>query len=200
MDLIFDLETLGVKRRDVVIVSIACVPFDITKQNTFDELEAQSFFRKLDIRSQLKTGATVEESTMEWWSKQSEEARRFSIKFSETDVDNATAFTELADFVKSVPGYDYKNSFIWSRGIAFDMPKIEYQMELLAETGVDVPVNFWKARDIRTFLDTLTGQNTGTYTCPEVEEAIARAHLHHALHDAIIDAIRMQQLYKLLFN
>lgn len=192
----FDLETLGVKERNTVIASVACVPFYLEELNTFDELLKRSIFIKINCKQQLDAGDAFSPDTLDWWSKQPVEVQEMSIKASPEDMNVGDAFRVLNAFIRDTK-YDEKNSFVWSRGIAFDFPKIEYRFD---EVGV-MPINLFKARDVRTYFDTLTGLNTGYYTNDYIESEVKpKMKKHHALHDAVADAIAMQQIYNELFN
>lgn len=188
MDLIFDLETLGIKERNTVILSIGIVAFDIETISSFDQLVANGFYRKIDPVAQLKNGDAYSKETMEWWAKQSPKARALAFEPSKEDISVEQAFREAADWIKK-SGYDYKNSYVWSRGTAFDFPKIEYRFD---QIGV-MPINLWKVRDIRTAIDIMTGSTNGIYELDS--EFLPNFVYHHALHDCAKDAVAMQHIF-----
>jgi len=85
--------------------------------------------------------------------------------------------------------YDFKNDFIWVRGAAFDPPIIQ---SLFYDFNFKNPMNFWKVRDIRTLIDISTGSRNGLLELKYTPEWIVK---HNALHDCILDYLRIKQLY-----
>lgn len=197
--LLFDLETLGIKERETVIATVACVPFYLEELNTFEELKSRAFFAKVDCSQQIKNGSCIDPSTMQWWSEQPEDVRKMTIIPHESDLSVEEAFANMADFITNQTKYSFKESFIWSRGTAFDFPKIEYRYDAIRRQ-VKTPINFWKVRDVRTYIDTLTGGNSGIYTNDFLNEVKVKMRKHYSLDDAVFDALTMQQLYNELFN
>lgn len=197
--LLFDLETLGIKERETVIATIACVPFYLEELNTFEELKSKSFFAKIDCKSQIANGSRIDPSTMKWWSEQPKDVQELTIVPAGSDVTVEQAFIDMAHFINEKTNYSFKESFIWSRGTAFDFPKIEYRYDSIRDQ-IKTPINFWKVRDVRTFFDTLTGNNNGFYSNEFTEEVKGKMRKHHSLDDAVFDALVMQQLYNELFN
>ncbi len=189
--LIFDTETLGV-RENAAIATIACVPFTFGGNQKYSELVESGFFAKICIKDQIgEWKRKTEPATLEFWSLQSKDARERSILPSSDDLPTVEALTNLAKFIKS-SAYDFKRSYIWCRGIRFDFGKLEAQYEMV---GIECPFNSWKARDVRTYIDILTGSDNGSYNLrngvpPEFVK-------HHALHDAALDAAKMIEIFQL---
>ena len=167
--IVIDLETLGAYDQDTVILSFAAVPFRFEDNDSFDSLLKRGFYRKINAIEQLKNGRTKEENTVDWWKQQCHEAQ-------------ANAFLPAAG--------DMQHSWVWSRGIAFDMPKLESAFHY---AGIDNAVNFWMARDIRTYIDLLTGSERGQYIMEHEPKEFIK---HHCLHDCAHDVAIMQEIYR----
>ena len=189
--IVVDLETLGVNDANTTILSLAAVPFRFGEVTPYSELLERGFYRKLNAIDQLKRGRSKEQSTVEWWQKQSPEAQANGFTPSKEDVTIDQALRELKQWVQSTD-YDFKNSWIWCRGLDFDKPKLDKSYEFV---GIDTPFNMWRWRDIRTMIDCLTGSMNGKYILEnEPKEFI----LHHCLHDAAHDVAVMQEIYAAL--
>ena len=191
---IFDIETLAVKPRSAVILSIGAVCFDYEHPKTFEELTKSGFYVKCDVREQLAAGGKTEEDTMAWWKKQSDEAKKV-LSPCIADRKMFQALAALNQWLTFHNKYDFEKDLIWSRGAAFDFPKIEYQCD---NNGGTPNLNYWKVRDIRTFVDTLAGSTSGTFP---IDESLLPGFVYHdPLHDAAKDAVIMQFLHQQLFG
>ena len=183
---IFDIETLAVKPRSAVILSIGAVCFDYEHPKTFEELTKSGFYVKCDVREQL--------AAMAWWKKQSDEAKKV-LSPCIADRKMFQALAALNQWLTFHNKYDFEKDLIWSRGAAFDFPKIEYQCD---NNGGTPNLNYWKVRDIRTFVDTLAGSTSGTFP---IDESLLPGFVYHdPLHDAAKDAVIMQFLHQQLFG
>ncbi len=188
--LMFDIETLGVREHSVV-TTLACIPFTFEDDKTYEDHVLAGFFVKFDVKDQIKTYARVTDAdTIDWWKRQSEEAKRNSILPSKDDVPQQEGCERLRAFIKGTD-YDFKNAFVWSRGCYFDFPKIE---DLYRDLGQKPPFNGFKIRDTRTMIDVLTGDLRGEY---ELENGTPASFVkHHALHDCALEIAKMKEIYK----
>lgn len=189
--LIFDTETLGLKER-AVVCSLSCVPFCFEEPKPYSEIVKNGFFVKFDIKEQItKYKRTTTQSTLDWWKQQGAEAKKYSVTPGADDASMEEGMSELLRFVKA-SGHSVKKSYVWSRGNAFDFPKIEDMFDQIGET---CPYHFYRVRDTRTIIDVLAGTDNGKYTLPggNPKEFVA----HHALHDAALDAAVLIELYQL---
>lgn len=192
-DLIIDIETLGV-RSNAVILSFACAAFNIEDRDTLKDIIDRSFYAKLDVPLQIKNGRKVEKSTVEWWSHQSKEARDV-LKETSKDLGPIKALNMLNAYIEEHTKYDKKNSYIWSRGNAFDFPIME---DLYRENNIDIPWSVWKIRDVRTMIDVLTGSDDGNFDLGnDMPEKFVQ---HHAMFDAALDVLKMQKIYRLALD
>lgn len=188
--IVFDTETLGI-RENAIVLSIGAVAFEMEPgtKNDYDRYILDGFHVKFSIKDQLHTWKrSVDEGTVEWWKGQSEEAKKI-LKPSPNDVTMAEGLTQLNDWIKSIDGYKWNSSYVWSRGTYFDFPKME---SMYHQAGVKCGFNTWKIRDVRTYIDILTGVDNGKYDPDRQPENFIA---HDALHDAAMDAYRMVEIF-----
>lgn len=187
-----DIETLGFAS-DTVVLSIgaAAFTFDATRPNVYDDYVLNGFYAKLDASEQIgKYSRTMDDDTINWWKTQPEEARKVTRPSSE-DLPMREALLRLNAWINA-SGYDYKNSFAWSRGTYFDYPKLEHMYK---QVGLEPGYNGWKIRDTKTYFDVLQGTSHGLYN----KKVLPKGFIHHdALHDAAVDAYRMVELFRSL--
>lgn len=188
--LIFDIETLGM-RENTVILSLACVPFTFEEHECFEVFLTRGFFVKFDVKDQLKNlKRTMSPATIDWWKTQSKDAREMNLLPTEGDVTLFNGLNALSRFIEKTD-YNYKQSYVFSRGTYFDFPKMEHAYEV--SCGLPVPFNTWKIRDVRTFIDIFAGVNDGSY---DVRFCKTDSFIKHdPLHDAAMDACRLNELY-----
>lgn len=111
-NVMIDLETMGT-RPGSVILSIGAVEFDAT--GTGDR-----FYIVVNKKSCLDAGLVVDPDTLDWWSRQSDDARLVLMQAadnSDTHPPNAKlayALNQLAMFVE--------RRLVWSNGADFDLP------------------------------------------------------------------------------
>ena len=101
-NVMLDIETLGVSPGSVIL-SIGAI-----RLNTNDK-----FYCVIDIQSCLEKGLFIEAPTLEWWLKQSTEAR-FAI-LSEQKLILETALCSFNNWL-------LPDEYIWSNGVFFDIP------------------------------------------------------------------------------
>lgn len=131
--LMLDFETLDVAECPVIL-SMGAVVFN---ENRIIE----TLYHKVDQQSCLDLGCTISESTIEWWSKQSEEARAAAFGGK---LNIAVAIQDLVDL--------YKNNDcgeIWSRGALAD---IRWANNILNKLNIEKPWKFWEEMCFRTYL------------------------------------------------
>lgn len=189
--LIIDLETLGFAS-DCVVLSLGATvfTFDTSRPNDYEQYILDGFYVKFDAREQADHWKrTMDDDTIEWWRTQPEDARAVT-RPSADDVGLVDAMNQFNDWITK-SGYDWKNSFVWSRGTYFDFPKLEH---IYSQIGVKPGYNGWKIRDTKTYCDVLTGGNSGLYHPKKKPASFVH---HHALHDAALDAYRLVELFQL---
>jgi len=170
-NIMLDLETYG-RKRGCQVLSIGAVEFG-------PEGVGQEFYTVLELSQQAELGLTAEPETVEWWSKQSAEARKVL-------TDEPTAFTDgllqFKMFCAKVGGK--KDLLMWGNGSDFDNPILSDAFEA---AGLDIPWIWYNNRCYRT----LKGFRK--------DMKIPRGGTHHnALDDARSQAVHAVQLMEVL--
>ena len=170
-DVMADLETLGTKA-DSVILSIGAVRFDPYTE----EIDDAAFYASISIESNLDAGRVVNEGTLLWWMRQTQEAQGV---FHEGKTTLEEALVTFSDWYKN------ENSPIWSNGADFDIPMLAHAY---SHFKMDTPWKFFNSRCYRTMKNMPFGQRTKTPP---------RLGTHHnALADAQYQAMHLQAIYK----
>jgi hypothetical protein len=167
--LMVDLETLATSP-DAVILTIGAVTFDPASNRIFDKL-----YHRVDIESCDRLGMTVNDDTVEWWSKQAADVQTEA--FAE---DNRLPIEEV---IEKFHKFAWNCDAFWSHGATFDLVILDCYYRKLNKVP---PWNFWQIRDTRTLFD--LGYD------PEMP----KEGLHNALEDASRQAIGVQTIYRKL--
>ena len=172
---LLDLETLGIESKSIVL-SIALIPFDLeTDANTtFQELCDRAHFFKLEVKDQHLHGRTCDQSTLEWWNKQSRQCRNKSLKPLYGDLLGADALSRLRAIVKP------DDSQFWTRG-GLDQTCLE---SLCRTYGVDYIVPHNAYYDIRTAMQVMGKSPNNS---PYIEGFV----VHDPVHDCARDIISL---------
>lgn len=182
MMFVLDIETLD-KYDSSVILSIAMVPFDPTKEFTAEELRKAAFFAKLNAAEQAKRGRTISKSTLEFWAKQSDFVKDVSFKPKPTDLPLPEAFSKLREWYLANKGPN--TNVIFTRG-GLDYSALEHAAEMY---GIELPFKYWDIRDVRTAVDLLSGSTRGYCETTVSLEGLEK---HHPVDDCVIDALMMK--------
>ena len=167
--LMVDLETLATSP-DAVILTIGAVTFDPASNRIFDKL-----YYRVDIESCDRLGMTVNDDTVEWWSKQAADVQTEA--FAE---DNRLPIEEV---IEKFHKFAWNCDAFWSHGATFDLVILDCYYRKLNKVP---PWNFWQIRDTRTLFD--LGYD------PEMP----KEGLHNALEDASRQAMGVQTIYRKL--
>ena len=166
--LMLDMETMG-NSPDAPIVSIGAVFFDPSTGNTGAE-----FYQVVSLESSMSFGMKPDASTIQWWLKQSSEARSAIL------VDGAMGLREvlelLADFIAENAANGSHSVQVWGDGCSFDNVILR-RAYVLTETPFAVP--FWNDRDVRTMVE--LGKSVGINPRFDIP---FEGDLHNALSDA----------------
>lgn len=133
--LMIDVECLS-KTTDAVILSIGAVAFNM---NGTTGAEFEKF---VDVNSQIKAGASVEWSTIQWWFNQEETARKQQADATRFPLKDC--LVELTQFCKD--NLDPK-FYAWSNGASFDLAMLNY---VYAKFNMPTPYTYKKQLDCRT--------------------------------------------------
>ncbi|UDR03515.1 3'-5' exoribonuclease [Citrobacter freundii] len=166
--LMVDMETMG-NSPDAPIVSIGAVFFDPSTGNTGAE-----FYQVVSLESSMSFGMKPDASTIQWWLKQSSEARSAIL------VDEAMGLLEtlelLADFIAENAANGSHAVQLWGNGCSFDNVILR-RAYALTDTPFAVP--FWNDRDVRTMVE--LGKSVGINPRYDIP---FEGDMHNALSDA----------------
>lgn len=189
--LIVDIETLST-RPSAVVLSLACTAFQFEVPQSFNYYVENGFHVKIEVEPQIRAGRKIDQDTVDWWLKQTPEARLITKK-SADDTSPADALDQFRLYIENLRkhhGYDDKG-FVWSRGSNFDFPIIE---TLHHDFEKKLPFSNWRIRCLKTMFDVMTGGDWGQY---EPESGTPKGFLkHNALHDTAMDAIRCTDIFR----
>lgn len=183
---VVDTETLATDKRALVL-TLSAVRFD---RNTQALTELRNLFNngvlfedgettlhlKLDVTQQLLAGRTVDPGTVKWWNSRSKEARDSIINGNAMPV--REALTLFSIFIQGAQ--------LFARGTDFDPPILA---TLFEDFGLPVPWRFNEVRDVRTYIDALSGGTKGYLDDWQKPDWFVS---HNSLHDCIRDAMQMQ--------
>lgn len=153
VDFVFDYECIGPPPKGKII-ELSYVPFidDPYHPPTFMELVSRGRKYKFNLKAQ--TDRLADSGTIEWWRKQSAEAKLI-LKPSADDLELLEGHKQfLADLKKD--GISYWQSLDYCRGPEFDRTFLTDILRTLAD-GFDTkgvaPNVFWNSRDVRTAIE-----------------------------------------------
>lgn len=161
-----DLETMG-NTPGSVITSIGAAQFG-------DDTIICTFYRRINPESCIAAGLHMDPSTVMWWLRQGEQARR---ELSEGD--NIPLAESLLRFSRWLPA----GADVWGDGAAFDnvLLSCAYQALLMPRP--------WSYRNDRCY-------RTVRNLRPEIEREQSPETVHHALHDAVAQARHLMKILK----
>lgn len=163
-----DLETMGL-RPTSAILSIGAVRFD-------ESHSYETFHQPILLASCYDAGLTFDQSTVDWWAKQSVEARQSWQ--NDAAVPLTEALTRFVRWLESLNGPIAP----WGNGADFDLVLLKSAFEAI---GADVPWKFWDHHCFRTVKNLFKVgpmPRTGTY--------------HNALDDALTQAAHFHRISK----
>jgi hypothetical protein len=186
---IFDVETLG-KESNSVILSMAAIYFEPDKEPSHTQLRDSAFFVKFDVQDQIKRlNRKVGKTTIEWWSKQCENARNKSFKPRADDIQFEIGYEAMRQWANTK---NDSKCWVWARGNLDQLvlDSMEEQLELKPIW----PFSRW--RDVRTAVDFLYGTTNGYVevdTPAWVEAFDSKLHItkHNPIDDCVFDAMQL---------
>ena len=183
--IMLDLETMG-NGNNATIVAIGAVEFLLPgRVREHWEIKLQEFYQKVDLESSVKAGMQIDTSTILWWMKQSDEARKST--FEGDTMPLGDACHRFAGFVNNVSGHNEKDVAVWGNGATFDNVIIRSAFKAV---GLPVPWSFRNDKCYRTVINLLPKERQ-----PAFERSGTS---HNALDDAITQALYLQKCYKIL--
>lgn len=137
-----DLETMG-KGSNAPVVGIGAVFF-----NPETGAMGKEFQRYITLESAVNWGGVMDASTIIWWLKQSEAARKPIIGAS---FDLCEVLGDLNTFIeRNTEAQDPRDTRLWGNGIAGDCVWIRNAYE---RAGMDFICGWWSDCDVRTLVE-----------------------------------------------
>lgn len=133
-DVMIDLETLG-NTPQTPVVSLGATFFcPDTKQ------KGPTFYMVLNTKEQISDGRKPDQSTLDWWARQSPEARAVFDQPTKPTVEVLETFTA---WFKANRG-----KYVWGNGSTFDISILE---DMYRMYNLKCPWLFYNVMDLRTF-------------------------------------------------
>lgn len=198
-DFIIDFETFGNVSNSSVI-DLALITFDSDPEiiESFDELVNRGHRIKFDLKSQ-KGHRLFGKSTLDWWKKQSAEARA-NLASTPDDLSVIAGIKEAQQYLID-NGIHPWDSFGWCRGQSFDFPifvdclRDVQRAQGISEEEIDTfkeePCKFWNQRDIRTAIESLL-LTRGLTTTPLPKGTLDGFIAHDSIHDCAKDILMLK--------
>jgi len=166
MQCMLDFETLG-QGADCKVLSLGAVLFD--GRAIVD--------RKYWVfNHETQYNRSADQSTIEWWAKQNEEARGI---FKECETVGRNLEECMQEFVEWVA--PHKGLVVWSNGATFDIMIMEH---ILKSYDLAVPWHFWNQRCYRTIKSIF-----------KIENGKKNDQKHNALADAVFQTACLIELF-----
>jgi hypothetical protein len=178
-DIMLDFETLATGTQPTILTMGACKFDPLGNELTNPDMEV--FYVRIDLESQEAIGREVNEDTIAWWANQSKEAQEEALGDGTPDNPRYTiqeAFDRLYKFC-------WGAKRVWSNGATAD---VVWSETAFRQVNKAIPWKFWEIRDVRTAFDIGINPNMPPVTA------------HHALEDAVNQAIGIQNVYRTLQN
>lgn len=132
-----DLETMGTTPYSA-IVSIGVVQFDLKTGELGKE-----FYRTIDLQSCLDAGLHTDQSTVDWWKKQSQATR------DKLYIDTKPLSVVLQEFSGWLKNITDSYKYMWGNSASFDLGLLSQAYNKL---NLPIPWAFWNERCCRTIV------------------------------------------------
>ncbi|MCT7633891.1 3'-5' exonuclease [Aliarcobacter butzleri] len=177
--IMIDIETLGTNS-NALVVSISAVIFDMSSNAIGDTFEVG-----LNEQQQLEKGAIIDQSTVDWWDKQSDEAKTMLNRLQKIDVE--FALNEFNNWIKNNFSAPSKIK-LWGNGATFDNVIVR---NLFERHGIDFIIPYYADKDVRT-LAYVAKVNTFSYKFEGVK--------HYGIDDCMHQIKYCQDGYQKIHN
>ena len=168
-EIMLDIETMGT-RPTSAIIAIGAAAFN------FESGEQDTFYCEVMLLDCLNKGCTQDKSTVDWWNKQSDEARK--ILTSEDALPLSVALEQFTRWIVKIRREAHKMELgIWGNDNTFDLVITEHAFERCNKA---VPWNYWESRSVRTLVN--IGERLGI----NPKKNMKRGGVHH---NAVDDSI-----------
>lgn len=172
-----DLETLDTVP-SAVVLSIGAVLFDPNSSYI-----GETFYAKLEVETQVNAGRTKSPQTLEWWAKQSDQARLEAFGM-EGKQPTDEVLSSLRQYINRAIS-EHELAGVWGNGSDFDNVIVA---DLYRSFGASNAWPFWMNRCFRTLKDL---RKPMTFIKPQ-----RRGTHHNALDDAVYQAEYLQATAK----
>lgn len=162
IDVMIDLETCSI-RENAAIMSVAMVAFDIKTFAIQSEVQWG-----VDLTSCFMAGLHFDSDTQSWWVSQSPSARSAILQMDKEPIDSVVK--QLYYNLNQLK-YQYKSVIVWSNGIDFDFPKLDYLFRNIL--GEEPPYKYNDKRDMRTLYKELCIDTSDIQRGKEKHDALA---------------------------
>lgn len=182
--IVIDLEALGgVADADCVITALSVVVIDGNRpKESYEGILGRTQFWKLSIRDQDERSSNPE--TVDWWEKQAESVKlQCYIPDLNRDKSPQVALVELNKYLIAMGVNEH--SIVWSRGTAYDIPKL---LNLYESCGVKPVFNSWNVADTKTAFLCRSYGATNQYGIGGNPKGFEK---HNALHDTALEAYKL---------
>lgn len=187
-DLIIDFESLG-QGPHAALLSCGLLVVDTDDINpddlngSFNRMIEKGAHWKFKIANQVKEyQRTIDKSTVDWWSTQGKSASTILMPQAD-DYD-------LSDLPVLIKAFLFDNGYSSGKCYTRGMIDSTWLQSVENTIGTMSGIKWWNYRDIRTFVDVLTGSTNG-YLPKEYKFYPPNLIKHNALHDCALDAIQM---------
>ena len=179
----FDVETLGTESNSVVL-SAAMIYFDFDEVKSFQDYVDSACYVKFNKEEQIKSNRVVEDSTLDWWTKQSEISRKAALDPSDDDLSAKDGIEQFRNYINAHGGPD---QIFWMRG-TLDQMAID---SLCKSVNVPLLTRFNQWRDVRTAVDILADNAKGGYCKIKNFNPDLHAIKHLPQHDCAVDILML---------
>lgn len=179
----FDIETLDTEST-AVILSAAIVYFDANEDYSYNDLLKSTLFVKFDAKDQIeRLGRTISKDTLEWWNKQPQETKDWSLNPSKYDVTVEDGLQKIYSYIRTHP----RNQTFWQRG-GLDQVVLD---SLIDKVNYSRLTQFNKWRDIRTALDIFYDAPSGYVPVSHNGFSESLVIKHNPIHDVCYDVMML---------
>lgn len=173
--------------REAKLLSIGACVFLLDRAPDLQKLMRDTFYVNVGPYEKNQSAFVENEATLKWWQGQGEEAKQV------LEHDRIPPFEAIARLHKWITGLS-DNPIMWANPPQFDLTIIKYHMDVF---GLEWPWHWSKERDFRTLRETIKEKKNFV---PDEPKAFTHGDKtlilvkHNALHDAIAQADKLQQI------
>ena len=152
LEICFDFETCA-RTANAAVMSLGAVPWvrDTEAARPFLDIKEDGFFfTTFDLRHCVVDGFDFEQETINWWSRQSEDAKMALMTEKPVPVD--VGIIKFFGWVKALAGHygvSMENVYFWCQGTDFDASILR---NICYKYDIEMPVKYYNLRDCRTYI------------------------------------------------